>query len=510
MRKSRSVAKSQFSILTVDDDPIMTSTLQAYFQNSGYQVDAENDPLQAIERIRSGRYDILLLDFLMTPICGDQVVEEIRKFNKELFIILLTGHKSMAPPIKTIRELDIQGYYEKSDRFDQLELLVESCSKSITQMRTIKSYQSGLSAIIDFLPQIYHLQSIEHIYDNILQGVRTIFHAPGSFLALDVNASAFLKEKGEKRYYTHISGDLAFDDLESLFEREEFQGQSVMQRNKLLMAPIVDAEHRCIGRLGVELPQLPLYEQFQLLEVFTRQVSAALHNTFLHAVVNAKNEELIKTYQSLRGNYMDMISAMRLLVDAKDLYTRGHSDRVSQLALDVARAMNRDEPFCERVRVAGLFHDIGKIGVPDEILQKPGPLTDEEFKVIERHPVEGAKVLSAVSLFREIVPIVRGHHERIDGRGYPDGLRGERIPEEARIIAVADSLDAMLSDRHYRRGMALSQAVEELHAGKGGQFDPVIADTMLELIARDGEERFLSQYGYQGTDNGNEKGDSRV
>ena len=123
-------SENEFSILTLDDDPIMTSTIQAYFQRSGYRVDVENDPHSAIERIRQGKYDILLLDFLMSPICGDQVVEEIRKFNQDLFIILLTGHKSMAPPIMTIRALDIQGYYEKSDRFDQLELLVESCQNS--------------------------------------------------------------------------------------------------------------------------------------------------------------------------------------------------------------------------------------------------------------------------------------------------------------------------------------------------------------------------------------------
>ena len=158
MRKSKASAsaKNSFSILTLDDDAIMTSTLQAYFQRSGYRVDTENDPYQAIERVREGKYDILLLDFLMTPICGDQVVAEIRKFNKELFIILLTGHKSMAPPIRTIRQLDIQGYYEKSDRFDQLELLVESCVKSIKQMKTIRSYQNGLSSIMEFLPQVYH------------------------------------------------------------------------------------------------------------------------------------------------------------------------------------------------------------------------------------------------------------------------------------------------------------------------------------------------------------------
>ena len=115
MRRSKQIAENRISILTLDDDPIITSTIQAYFHRSGYQVDVENDPYTAIERVRNGKYDILLLDFLMSPICGDQVVEEIRKFNEDLYIILLTGHKSMAPPIKTIRQLDIQGYYEKDD-----------------------------------------------------------------------------------------------------------------------------------------------------------------------------------------------------------------------------------------------------------------------------------------------------------------------------------------------------------------------------------------------------------
>lgn len=144
MRRSNRVTQNQISILTLDDDPIITDTIQAYFRRSGYHVDIENDPNAAIERVRNGKYDILLLDFLMTPICGDQVVEEIRKFNQDIYIILLTGHKSMAPPVKTIRQLDIQGYYEKDDRFDQLELLVESCVKSIRQMRTIREYQAEL------------------------------------------------------------------------------------------------------------------------------------------------------------------------------------------------------------------------------------------------------------------------------------------------------------------------------------------------------------------------------
>ena len=175
MRKNRRTLHKDFRILTLDDDYIMTSTLQAYFQRSGYYVDVVNDPYQAIEQVRNGKYDILLLDFLMSPVCGDQVVEEIRRFNKEIYIILLTGHKSMAPPIKTIRDLDIQGYYEKSDRFDQLELLVESCVKSISQMRIIQNYKNGLSLMMEALPQIYDLDNTRSIYESILSITLNIF-----------------------------------------------------------------------------------------------------------------------------------------------------------------------------------------------------------------------------------------------------------------------------------------------------------------------------------------------
>ena len=208
MRQHKASAEdSAFSILALDDDPIMTSTVQSYFQRSGYRVDVENDPSQAIERIRNGHYDILLLDFLMTPICGDQVVEEIRKFNNELFIILLTGHKNMAPPIRTIRALDIQGYYEKSDRFDQLELLVESCVKSIRQLRTIRSYQKGLSSIVESLPNIYHLQSVQHICDSILQTVTALLSCTGSILILDsVLCGLSAPESGTRRYLSRAAG----------------------------------------------------------------------------------------------------------------------------------------------------------------------------------------------------------------------------------------------------------------------------------------------------------------
>ena len=480
MRKNKSSNKIDFSILAIDDDPIMTSTLQAYFERSGYQVDTENNPQKAVERVRTGRYDILLLDFLMTPICGDQVVREIRQFNRDIFIILLTGHKSMAPPIRTIRQLDIQGYFEKSDRFDQLELLVESCVKSIQQMRTIQNYQNGLSAIMDALPQVYHLQSFESMVEDILQALHYLFSAENVFLELKKDRHEENIASISPCFWSH--GTVLQEEVDSLLKlkNQETEKGEVIDAEYLLAAPLMNGQLP-IGYLGFRSEKTPSYEQTQLLQVFARQVSAAIGNSRLHTLVNRKKEELDQAYQRLRDSYMEIVGALRLVVDAKDIYTRGHSDRVSALACNIAHAMKMDNEFCERVRIAGQFHDIGKISVPDHILLKPGKLTQQEYEIIQRHSADGAKLLSAITMFHDIVPAVRSHHERMDGRGYPDGLKGDRIPLEARVIAVADCFDAMTSDRQYRKGLSQKEAINELIKGKNSQFDPNVVDAFLEI-----------------------------
>jgi len=182
-------------------------------------------------------------------------------------------------------------------------------------------------------------------------------------------------------------------------------------------------------------------------------------------------------------------------VETRDSETRGHSERVSLLGEVIAEEMGLSEKEITQIRTAGLFHDIGKIGVPDSILLKEGPLTDEEFLQIKKHPAEGEKILSTYSPFSELLPIVRGHHERIDGRGYPDGLSGAELSIGARIIAVADAFDAMVSNRKYRKGLGLERAVEELIRGKDRQFDACIVDAFLGYMDRMGKENFARRFG---------------
>ncbi len=180
---------------------------------------------------------------------------------------------------------------------------------------------------------------------------------------------------------------------------------------------------------------------------------------------------------------LDLVEALTAALDAKSSYTRGHSDRVADLSSALALELGLGEETAAAIHIAGHLHDIGKIGVSDAILNKEGKLTDEEFAELRRHPAIGDELLTKVPVLRRFRPAVRHHHERWDGRGYPDGLAGEAIPLSARIVCVADSYDAMTSTRPYRERLCAERAAVEILECAGSQFDPQIARAMLRLLA---------------------------
>ena len=305
-----------------------------FMHRSGYTFKGITNPLEAIELVKNEHFDLMILDYLMEPVHGDKVVEEIRKFDKELYILLLTGHKDLAPPLETIRRLDIQGYCEKSDKFDQLLLLVESGIKSVKQMNEIQRI----------------------------------------------------------------------------------------------------------------------------------------------------NNELLDANEKLEKAYLDTVQTLRYTIEAKDPYTRGHSDRVSEYSILLGQELGLSDDQLKTLRVGGLFHDIGKIGIPDSILLKEAKLTDDEYSQIKNHPSIGAHILCNAAVFQEIIPIVKHHHERYDGKGYPSKLAGDQIPYLARVAAVVDAFDAMTSKRAYRDAIPLETVKSEIERCSGTQFDPVMAEAFLNIL----------------------------
>ena len=339
--------KSKYKIIAVDDEMGIIDSLKVYLRD--YSITGVTDPQEAIEKVKNEHFDLMLLDYIMTPFHGDHVVEEIRKFNKDLYILLLTGHKDLAPPLETIKKLDIQGYCEKSDKFDQLLLLIESGLKSVEQMNMIKQI----------------------------------------------------------------------------------------------------------------------------------------------------NEELADSKELLEKSYLESIEVLRRTVEVKDVYTRGHSDRVSEYSLLIGKKLNLPPEQMKTLKIGALFHDIGKIGIPDAILLKTDKLTDDEYSEIKNHPAIGAHILSNASIFADIIPIVKHHHERYDGKGYPARLAGEDIPYLARIVAVADTFDAMTSRRSYRQALDFDYTMNEIERCKGTQFDPAIADVFLEILRTNQDKLTEIQKKYQ-------------
>lgn len=496
MRKRAKTAQSNYKILVVDDEIGIIDSLSVVLRRSGYDFTGIVDPVEAIERVRKEHFDLMILDFLMYPLHGDKVVETIREFNSELYILLLTGHKDLAPPLETIKALDIQGYCEKSDRFDQLLLLVESGIKSISQMRTIKKFRDGLNEILQAVPKIYSLQPIDSILEDILSEIMPLVDSENAFILVDDttdiisgNKSIF---KGIGKYKAEINHFMEMLSP-SLMEHIGFARISRQRVNleEGVIFPLINEFHQAIGVIYVESKNLD--DGIKLLEIYTNQAASSINNAFLHSLVNMKNEELNKTYDQLKLRYMDTIEALRQAVDAKDFYTRGHSDRVAYYAVKIGEAAGLTMQEMETLRISGIFHDIGKIGTADDILLKTDKLNEKELQEIQKHPLKGARILSAVSMFKDVVPVVKCHHERIDGTGYPEGIKGDEIPLLARIISVSDAFDAMMSDRLYRTKLNLEEARQQLLNGAGTQFDENIVDLFLKLIDGAGYGEMLKE-----------------
>ena len=212
---------------------------------------------------------------------------------------------------------------------------------------------------------------------------------------------------------------------------------------------------------------------------FTPDDLRLVQATARQTAVAMENERL---YREMHAIFIDYIRSMAAAIDARDKYTHGHSTRVAQFSVNIAKQLGLSAADVELIELAATVHDVGKIGVPERVLNKPGELTDEESAEIQAHAAKGAEIVSKMAKLRALVPGVRHHHERFDGTGYPDGLEGHDTPFMARIIAVADTFDAMTSDRIYRPGMPIAQATAELEQHSGEQFDPVVVRAFLAYL----------------------------
>lgn len=265
-----------------------------------------------------------------------------------------------------------------------------------------------------------------------------------------------------------------FEVLRRLREKEAYQKIPVIF---LTADDDLDTEKKGLDVGAADFIKKPFAAEVLLLRV---------RNTIsLFRLQNDMEHELRLKTDKLSHVYLQIVRAMSMAIDAKDTYTNGHSSRVAEYARMIAKRAGYSEQLQNQIYIMGLLHDMGKIGVSDAIINKPSKLTDEEYEIIKRHSVIGAQILQSISEFPELSVGARWHHERYDGKGYPDGLVGENIPETARMIAVADTYDAMTSRRSYRDALPQAVVKAEFIKCKGTQFDPRFADIMIGMIEED-------------------------
>jgi putative nucleotidyltransferase with HDIG domain len=241
---------------------------------------------------------------------------------------------------------------------------------------------------------------------------------------------------------------------------------------------LIAANKRVIW-VAVALVFLALY---LALAVLVRTASRTLRRQA--ASLAARTAELSEAYEVLERNALEAVETLNATVDARDPYTAGHSQRVQEIALAVAEELGLGGAERDAIALAGLFHDIGKLGVPDAILTKPAKLTQQEYELMKLHPADGANIVAKFGRLQGAVPMIRHHHERWDGGGYPDGLAGEAIPLGARIVGLADAWDAMTTDRPYHRALERNEAEAELRRNRGTQFAPSVVDAFFRALGR--------------------------
>jgi len=225
--------------------------------------------------------------------------------------------------------------------------------------------------------------------------------------------------------------------------------------------------------------ELMVFSVKKALEQKRMEEEIEAHHKNLEKLVEEGTSKLREALLVLKKTHLDSVKVLAGAIDAKDPYTRGHSDRPIKMSMRIGMKMGFSEERLENLVFGALFHDIGKIGIRDEVLQKKGPLTPEEYQYVQQHPLIGVKIIEGIDFFKDKVSMIRNHHEHFDGGGYPDGLMGETIPLEARIIAVSDAFDAMTSLRPHRRAMPVEGVLLEMEKGKGRQFDPQILEIFL-------------------------------
>ncbi len=507
-----------YRILVVDDEETVRALVADALSNEEREVRSAGGGAEALRMLAEERYDILLADLMMPGMSGLDLLGECRAKHGEMITIVLTGCATLETARQAIREgaydyilkpFDINELREAVRRaLERARLLHENAR--LRELKGMFEVSEAIGATVGRDELLRLILRFALVQTGATRGSVMLIDSTGR--RLEIAASVGLPEEVVKRTSVAlgqgIAGRVAQEGkpvlVRDIDESDQFRGLGRRYEDKSFMSvPLTNgpmeevlSTTEIIGPDGsavlpVRTPRLssPVSSRqvIGVLNVHRKSDGASFTNSDLHLLKILANHAAIciesgKLMTDLESTYCNAFGSMSQLLEAKDPYTQGHTERVTELCELLGTELLEDPEELHALVLAARLHDIGKIGVHESILNKRGKLTEEEWMIVRQHPLIADRVLAPVQFLKQARPIVRGHHERMDGKGYPDGLRGDQLSMAHRIIIVADAFDAMRSDRAYRRALTPEEIERELTDGSGTQFDPRVAQVMIELM----------------------------
>ncbi|WP_045215082.1 HD domain-containing phosphohydrolase [Desulfonatronovibrio magnus] len=483
------ISNETVKILVVDDEESLREICRDALKDEGYNVLQAGDGQQALEVVSANKdVDVIISDLRMPVMNGLELLEKIKEKQLDIDFLIMTGFATIETAVECMKK-GAADYLPKPFNINHLLVKVSK----VIRDRTAKLERNRLSNIVRMLNLSNALNAqldLKSIcYEFVLQVQRNF--SPDS-------AVLFTRADGKSNLTKSVIRGRLFREDPEFFARVQRLAQESLNESKsylldkytarqlpmfadqefpysLMVVPLFSQQNR-VGAVVLLRKDSSLFsnDDLQLLSVFAAHVATAIQNA--------------KMYTRMRDQNIDIIRSYAKAVEAKDYYTKGHSERVAVYAVKLGSYLKLDSKELDALYTAGVLHDIGKIGIPDHILNKPDKLSDEEFEVMKSHPVIARDILSQVWSLKETLPVVFHHHERVDGKGYPEGISNGQIPGLAKIISVVDAFEAMTSDRAYRKALPWEKARDILLSGKGSQWESDLVDSWVDLLNRDGFE----------------------
>ncbi len=498
--------KETMQILVVDDDEAILSAVEIYFQRKGYSIHAAGNGRQGIDIVLKKTIDCVFTDINMPGMDGLEFAERIREIDNTLPVIIMTGTPSIESMVQTLRN-GVADYLIKPINLEQMELTAQRVlrerktfienlilKEELARQKRLEKLNKelvcraqDLNVLNEIMEDFSETDSTNMAYDKVVElGTERLFADQAFFHLYSQEDGALIQMARRSR--ESLEKDFSGAPWQDIPQQiKDYLLQLIQEDNTpcLVCSPEKDFTqdrkvYSCMAApLKIRNKLFGIVSAFHFSQGRSFSEKDIYYLNFI-AQRAATSIENVALYGNMMGNLYATLLAFVTALEARDRYTSRHSIRVARYAMDMAIHMGCTQEEIEIIDMAGHLHDIGKIGIPDHILLKPGKLTREEYEIIKTHPIIGADIIGRLGLWDEETEIILYHHERMDGTGYPEGLQGEDIPKLARIVSVADCYDAMASDRSYRTKIGKKEVIKYIHEESDKSFDPDVVKIFME------------------------------